>query len=161
MATLPNELWLEIFCYLDRSDLWTVIHNVNRQFRACAEDIATKELLQDFTISLTYTLGSGSHHRWYDISGTITLGFKHINRVNPQYALFEVTGTHPESCYSRTVEKWKRMCASGFGPEQAWPLKLGGNPRLVKMPNLVLAADDGLWCDWREMLNGYFNNSRR
>ena len=157
-TSLPDEILLEIFRETDPRTLWLSIRNVNQQFRACAEDIVRSELIRRFTVGLNYTLGSGSHHRWYDIRGSITLSFKQMSRLNPQYALFEKLSIRPEACNGRAWEKWNRMCAGGFGAEQEWRVQLDDrDPRVVRMPKLVISHKHGLWCDWREMLNAYFS----
>lgn len=153
---LPEELRLHILSYISPSDLWLSVRHINKQYRNYAEDVASKQLVPKFTIGLNFTLGSGSHHRWYDIRGTVHHGFIQINKVNPQYALFEISTVLPQSCRQRVLETWKRMCATGFGPEQEWRVTYSGTGLLMKLPRLVLSANDGVWCDWREVLDGYF-----
>jgi hypothetical protein len=155
MERLPDEIRLHILSYVAPSDLWHSVRHVNQQYGKYAEEVASKQHVPNFNVGLNFTLGSGSAHRWYDVRGTITTSFRYINKINSQYALFEITEVLPEASSSRVVEKWKRMCASGFGPEQEWRVTFRGDGILMKMPNLVLSANDGIWCDWREMMEGY------
>lgn len=155
LESLPEELRLSILSFVSPADLWLHVRYVNNQYREYAEDVASRELIPRFTIGLNFTLSSGSHHRWYDVRGTVHHGFKYINRLNPQYALFEINSVHPKDCHDRVLQTWKRMCASGFGPEQEWRVTFHGTGILMKMPKLVMATDDGIWCDWRELLGGY------
>ena len=155
LDSLPEELRLLILSYLSISDLWLKARYINDRYRNYVEEVAAKELLPKFSIDLNFTLGSGSTHRWYDIRGTVHHRFKEINRPNPQYALFEISSIWPHGSHDRVSETWKRMCASGFGPEQEWRVTFKGTGLLMKMPKLVLADQDGLWCDWQEMLDGY------
>ena len=156
LEQLPEELRLLILSYLPPSDLWLSVRHINSQYRDYAEEVASKELIPNFAVGLNFTLSSGSHHRWYDIRGTVHHGFIKINKLNPQYALFQVNSVLPHNCQDRVLETWKRMCASGFGPEQEWRVTYSGTGLLMKMPKLVLAAQDGVWCDWREVLDNYF-----
>ena len=156
---LPEELILEICRYVDPRTLWLSIYNANQQFRSCAEDIVKQELMPRFTVSLTYTLGNGSRHRWYDVRGTVTLGFKHMSPRNPQYALFEVLSSGPDGYRGHVLEKWYRMCSSGFGAEQEWRVQLDDREkRIVRLPKLIISNNCGVWCDWQEMMNVYFHN---
>ena len=155
MDSLPDELKLQILSYLPPSDLWHGVRHINPKYQQYADEVAAKEHIPKFKVGLNFTLSSGSHHRWYDVHGTIHTGFKNIHKVNSQYALFEIESLHPPSCSNRVLEKWKQICASGFGPEQEWRVTFRGDGLLMKMPNLVLSAGNGIWCDWREMLEGY------
>ena len=155
MDTLPDELRLQILSYLAPRDLWHSVRHINTQYQKYTDEIATKQHIPEFTVSLTFTLGGGSSHRWYDVHGTIHTSFHSINKLNPQYALFEVTEVLPKASRERVMAKWKQMCASGFGPEQEWRVKFGVDGLLVKLPNLVVSGSDRVWCDWREMLDGY------
>lgn len=155
MDRLPDEIHLHILSYVPPSDLWTNVRHVNRQYSKYADEVASKQHVPKFSIGLNFTLSTGSTHRWYDVRGTVTTSFCHINKMNPQYALFEITDVIPTAAKARVLEKWKRLCAAGFGREQDWRVTFRGDGILVKMPNLVLSADDGIWCDWREMLERY------
>lgn len=156
MDKLPEELRLHILSYLPSSDLWLSVRHINQRYSRYADDVACKNLVPKFTVSLRFTLGSGSSHRWYDVRGSVHQGFKEISKLNPQYALFEIVTVHPESYHDRVMQDWKRMCASGFGEAQEWLVTFRGTGLLMKMRKHVLSAEDGIWCDWRELLDGYY-----
>ena len=159
MEKLPDELTLLILSFLSPVDLWRSVRNINGKYLKFAEEVAQREHIPKFRIGLNFTLSSGTHHRWYDVRGTVQTGFVHINRFNTQYALFEVIEVLPKSCPGRVQEKWKQICASGFGTAQEWRVTFRGDGILMKLPNLVLSNGDGVWCDWREMLDGYLDRS--
>ena len=152
---LPIELRLQILSFLDPADLWLSVRHINNRYRDYAEEIIAKELIPRFTVGLNFTLSSGSHHRWYDVRGTVHHSFKHISKLNPQYALFEVDTVLPEDFQDRVLETWKRMCASGFGVEQEWRVTYAGTGLLMKMPSNVVSGTDGVWCDWRELMDNW------
>lgn len=156
LDSLPEELRLLILSFVPPSDLWLSVRHVNNQYREYVEEVAAKRLVPQFRIGLYFTLNSGSHHRWYDVRGTVYHAFKEIHKVNPQYALFEMISVDPQKYRDRVLETWNRMCASGFGPEQEWRVRFPPTDFLMKMPNLVLSSNQGVWCDWRELLDGYF-----
>ncbi|KXT06361.1 hypothetical protein AC578_9202 [Pseudocercospora eumusae] len=157
---LPEELWLEILRYTSSEDLWLSIRHVNKRFQALAEDVVQSQTTPNFTICLNYTLGSGTHHRWYDVRARVTLGFSSICKHNPQYALFDKITILPESCHERAWEKWNQISAGGLGNEVEWRIRLGtdGELKTVRMLKLVTSSK-GAWCDWRELLDAYFRPS--
>lgn len=156
LEELPEELRLLILSFVPPSDLWLSVRHVNNRYREYAEDVASKRLIPQFTIGLNFTLSQGTHHRWYDVRGTVHHGFKEIHKLNSQYALFETISVDPKNCQERVLETWNRMCASGFGPEQEWRVRFPPTSLLMKMPKLVLSDHHGVWCDWRELLDGYY-----
>ncbi len=160
MDRLPDEIHLHILSYLSPRDLWSNARHINQKYSQYAEEIAIKHHIPHFTIGLNFTLTSGSTYRWYDVWGTVTTSFRNIHKVNPQYALFEVKEVIPENYKNRIKEKWQRICASGVGPEQEWRVTFRGDGILVKLPNLVLSTEDGIWCDWREMMEGHIARRR-
>src|ERR1700753_2347647 len=127
MDTLPDELRLQILTFVSPTDLWLSVRHINSQYRKYADEIASKEHIPKFSVGQNFTLSSGSHHRWYDVRGTIQTKFKSYNKVNPQYALFELTEVLPRSSETRVLETWRRACASGFGPEQDWRVTFRGD----------------------------------
>lgn len=159
MESLPDELKLTILSFVSPKDLWRSVRFVNSRYRQYTDEVAAKAHIPNFSIGLNFTLSSGTHHRWYDVRGTVSTGFVQINKVNQQYALFEVVELLPKSCPGRVREKWKQICASGIGPEQEWRVTFRGDGILMKLPSLVMADGDGIWCDWREMLDIYLDRS--
>lgn len=89
-ASLPDELWLQILHYLEPQDVWLNTHKVSRQLESCSEDIIKNNLIRHFTISLSFTLGTSTRARWYDIRGSTTLRFTRVSQHNPQYAVSPV-----------------------------------------------------------------------
>ena len=88
----------------------------------------------------------------------MTFYFLSINKHNPQYALFGACTVRPESCHQRTMEKWKQMCVDGVGTRQEWRVQCedDGEVRIVNLPHLVVAGEEGIWVDWREMFDVFF-----
>lgn len=156
LDTIPEELRLLILSFVPPSDLWLHVRHINPRYEAYAEDVASLFLVSQFKIGLNFALGSGDIPRWYEIRGTVEHKFKCINRLNPQYALFETNCILPKDKQGPVLESWKRMCASGFGPMQEWRVTFNGTGLLMKMPKLVLSESNGVFCDWRELLDGYF-----
>lgn len=123
--TLPEELWLDILHHTPPQDLWLSVRQVNKRFQAVAEDVLQTQVVPNFTLGLNYTLGSGTHHRWYDVRARVTLGFNSICKHNPQYALFDKIAILPETCHERAWEKWCLISAGGLGNEVEWRIQLG------------------------------------
>lgn len=157
MPDLPSEIWLEICRFAEAKDLYLSLRPVNKQIFACAEDVLQSEIIPHFTINLSFSLGTGSHHRWYDVRGSITLSFRSVSKYNKQYALFDKITYQPQACQQRAGERWNQICSAGVGSDNEWRVQMeGGPPRTVRMPNLIISHDHGAWCDWREMLEAYF-----
>ena len=163
MPHLPDELWLHILAYLPPADIWRTLHPLSRQLSACTEDYLVSphcsNVLSRFTVGHQFSLSSGSHHRWYDVRGTITFTFKGISKHNARYAWFGSYLVHPQRCNARAMEEWKRMSERGVSGRQEWRVQFGydGDVRLVRLPKLVLlAGEEGVWVDWREMFDAYF-----
>lgn len=156
---LPPELWLEIFRHCEAQDLWSSLRFTNKQLKDCAEDVVCSTILKSFTIAQSFSLGAGTRHRWYDVRGSVILAFSGLSKHNSQYALFDDISFHPEPCHQRVWEKWNQICGAGVGEDLEWRITLdGAETRRVKMPKLVISAEHGAWCDWREMLDGYFGH---
>ncbi|EMC91394.1 hypothetical protein BAUCODRAFT_326680 [Baudoinia panamericana UAMH 10762] len=158
MPHLPDEIWLQILNYLPPLDIWRSVHLTNTQLASAAEEAMLKRIIESFTIGLSFSLGAGSRHRWYDIRGTITFQFKEINKHNPQYVLFGSLRVHPDHAYSRAMERWKRMSADGLGGRQEWRVQYGdeGPLKMVRLPKLIVADKEGIFCDWKELFDVYF-----
>ncbi|KAF2480773.1 hypothetical protein BDY17DRAFT_200176 [Neohortaea acidophila] len=156
LERLPEEIVLLILGFIQPWDLWLKVRHVNSVYRSYAEDVASKLLVPQFDIGLRFNLSSGNVPRWYDVRGTVNHRFRCINRPNPQYALFETASITPEAQRDRVLETWKRMCAQGFGPAQEWRVKFMGTDIEMHMPRVVPADGDGIYCDWRELLDVYF-----
>ncbi|CAK4015050.1 hypothetical protein AC579_8319 [Lecanosticta acicola] len=156
---LPSELWLEIFHYCSARDLWLSLRKTNGLLEACAEDIICKDILHEFTISYTFSLGAGTRPRWYDVKPSIILCFSGLSKYNSQYALFDKIAFRPEPYHQRAWEKWNQICCGeSVGEDWEWKVAWNGEDvRRMKMPRLMISRDHGAWCDWREMLDGYFS----
>ncbi|KAF1824122.1 uncharacterized protein K489DRAFT_378525 [Dissoconium aciculare CBS 342.82] len=160
-SRLPVELWLQIFEHVEPSDLWLSVRRVNRTFRMCAEDIAKAHIIHRISLSMNLSLGSGTHHRWYDVRGSVRLAFKAISQQNPQYAEFEITAFLPVGFSQSAEEKWNRMCAKDTGGDTPWNVKLdGGSPIAMLLPDSTISREQGLCCNWKSMLSGYLARLR-
>lgn len=157
LEPFPEELRLLILSYIPSADLWLNVRHVNQTYRHYAEDVAIQTLLPNFTIGLNFTLSSSTHHKWYDVRGTVHHGFISISKPNPQFALFERVEVLPKNCKERVLETWNRMCLRGFGDETEWRVTFPPTGLLMKMSHVVMNEEkDGLWCDWRQLLDGYY-----
>ncbi|KAK5681516.1 hypothetical protein LTS10_006048 [Elasticomyces elasticus] len=159
---LPNEIWLQILSNLPVSDIWLTIHPVSRQLAGCAEDAIRDWHFSKFTIALSFSLAAGAHHRWYDVRSSITFTFKAFSTHNPRYALFGSCIVHPQRCFDRAMEEWKRVTVDGVRDDQEWRVQHGyrSEPRSVRLPSLGLADSaqgTAVWVDWREMLDAYWS----
>jgi len=163
MPYLPDELWLRILHHVPPQDIWLGVRPINKQLAACAEDAVTGEPISKFTVGITLSLAAGQHHRWYDVRASITFTFKEFNERNAQYALFGNCLVHPQNCHDRTMEKWNQITAKGLGDRQEWKVQHGyeGDMRTVRLPRLVVADGEGVWCDWKELFDAYFSTSKR
>ncbi|GIZ49602.1 hypothetical protein CKM354_001263200 [Cercospora kikuchii] len=159
--TLPEELHLHIFTFVELQDLWLSIRLVSRSFNRMIESHIKTDTLPKFVIGINYTLGSGTTHHWYDVRTSVYLSFNAIDKHNPQYALFNNMTVQPEPFHDRAMEKWNRIANTGLGAATQWRVQLrSGNPRtcemqFVKLPNTVL-SQQGAFCDWKELLTAYF-----
>lgn len=154
---LPDELWLEILTQIPWSTLWFTLRAVHPKFRTEIEKQAITTLLPKFTVALTYTLGSGVRHRWYDVRATITLSFVSMNKHNPGFALFRLSTVHPPNFHDRALEKWRGMCARDLCPAGLdWQLSCEGATRKANLEKVVAAEEAALWCDWKEVLDRWF-----
>lgn len=160
---LPDELWVHILQYLSARDAWKSARLVNRQLsRIILEQLTSAKHMSRFSIDISVSLGSGSHHRWYDVRGRITFAFQHFNRHNAQYAHFGSCVVHPAGSYARAMEQWKRMCGTGMGERVEWRIQEGvdGEAKIVRLPKLVLDGEgSGLYVDWRELFDAYYGKS--
>lgn len=153
---LPDELLIQILTHLPNTALWHTIRHLNRTLRAEAEKLLLTTFFPTLSLSLTYTLGSGTSHRWYDVRATISLSFTSTNRHNPDFALFEVSAVHPPNYYERALEKWRPMCARGLGAGLDWMVSCEGVTHRVCLAKLVLGEDGSVWCDWQELVGKWF-----
>lgn len=157
-ASIPTELWLMIFQRVPDADLWLNVRKTCRRFRACADDIGKEQLLPGFTLQMNYTLGSGSHHRWYDVRGGVRLQFAALSTLNPQYAEFDIAAFTPERCQEKALAKWHSICVHGIGPSHVWRVtKADGGEVRARLSTIVVSGKHGIWCDWREMLVTYYS----
>jgi len=164
MATtpvLPEELILQILSYTHPHALWTSIRPTSRHFQHCAEDILRTQILPAISLSLTFSLGGGAHHRWYDVRAT--LAFCLANNIpNGDVATFKLSRVLPPQCYSQALDKWSRLCADNATASSlsAWRVELNG--RNCSMPlhplQIYHEADDTVSIDvnWMRMLSRYF-----
>lgn len=153
---LPDELWLEVLSHLDWPTLWQTVRKVHPKLKTEVERMAIANLMPGISLALTYTLGSGSSHRWYDVRATTTLSFSNPNKHNPDFAFFAVTAVHPLNHRERGLEKWWTMCAQVLSPRLDWHVIHEDVMHIVRLRKLVAAENGALWCDWRELLSKWF-----
>lgn len=156
---LPDELWLEVLAHLDWLTLWQT-RAVHPKFRVEAERIAIASVLPNLSLSTTYTLGSGTRHRWYDVRATITLSFAAMNTHNPEFALYQLAQVHPTSFHDRALEKWRPMCSRGLDAALDWQISDPQSTCTGRLGKLVAADDGGIWCDWRELMLAWVQKQR-
>lgn len=148
---LPDEIWLRVLAHLNWPSLWQM-RTVHPKLRVEAEKLATSNLLPIISLAVTYTLGSGTRHRWYDVRATLSFSFESINKHNPHFALFKVATVHPPNFSDRALEKWRPMCARGLDPALEWQINLDRDVYITTLNKLVATEDGSLWCDWRDLL---------
>lgn len=154
---LPDEIWLQVLCHLDSQDLWLNIRKVNKQLRACAEDHGIRNIVPDSTVGVTFSLGSNTQHRWYDIRGTLTFNCLDLD---PQgwYARLDLCRVHPQGLRERAIGRWSKICSDGLDPKQEWRVQCGvqGEMRRVRLPGAVARDGNEVHVHWREMLDVYY-----
>lgn len=122
--------------------------------------MAMNGLLPTISMAVTFTLGSGTRHRWYDVRATMNFSFKSMNKHNPDFALFEVAHVQPENFRDRALEKWRSMSARGLDPAFDPLISDGDNSYTIRLKTLVPADGAALWCDWSELLTAWCRQER-
>ncbi|KAK4542036.1 hypothetical protein LTR36_007067 [Oleoguttula mirabilis] len=168
---LPDELWLHILTHLPAKDVWASARPLTPQLTRLCEELATStNTMRNFTVGISFSLGAGARHRWYDIRGTLTFSFQRFSEYNARYVLFGACLAHPSACYGRAMEKWRGICggggggedgAEGLGLREEWRVQYGyeGDVKVVRLPKLIVASEadgGGVWCDWRELFDAYY-----
>lgn len=115
-----------------------------------------RDLISSFTVGVQFSLGSGAHHRWYDIRGSLTFSFTGLSKQDPRYGKFGACLVHPHACFGRAMQKWKEICSAG--KPQSWRVQRGlqGEMRTVRLLKVILDEANEVRCDWRELLDAYF-----
>ncbi|KAK3072530.1 hypothetical protein LTR53_006666 [Teratosphaeriaceae sp. CCFEE 6253] len=160
MLYLPSEVWLQVFSYCSLQDIWVTLRRLNRQLAACAEDVTIQStLLSRFTVAIRFPLeptGTDGEPREQVTLSTITFTFRELSSYNPTYALFGSCLVHPRRHYAQATQHWEWLAANQLG-EQQWRVQHGyeGEVRIVRLPRLIVAEGEGVWCDWRELFDAY------
>ena len=156
---LPPELWLHILTHLPLTTLWTTLRPVHPIFKSEIESHFLRTHLPDFTLFKTFSLASGTRHRWYDVRATVTLGYSGVveqeRKGEREWVLFEVKGFTPPNYGERAGEKWRGLCAGGgLGRGMEWQVEFEGNVAGVRLESVL--PDEGqegrVWVDWREVV---------
>ena len=111
---LPEELILQVLYYTQPRTLWTSARLASRQLQHCAEDVLRSSTLPLISLSLTFSLGGGAHHRWYDIRATLNFCFSRPDQQQQQQrkiATFKLSHVLPSQCHTQALEKWSRLRA--------------------------------------------------
>ena len=151
---LPDEIWLEILGHLDYLTLWQT-RAISTKLRTESERLAVATLLPNISMALTYTLSSGTRHRWYDVRATITFAFSSVNKHNLDFALFGIARIHPTNFHDRALKKWLPMCSRGLSPALEWQVSDSATTYGMRLSKVVGAQDGALWCDWRELITAW------
>ncbi|RMY18358.1 hypothetical protein D0867_05381, partial [Hortaea werneckii] len=140
---LPDELWLLITEYLAAKDVWASVRHVNERLSRIATDqLMRADHVRRLSIGVSFSLGSGSHHRWFDIRGTITFSFQHFKEHNSRYAIFGSLLVHPQESYAVAMRKWETICSKGIRAGEQWKVQEGvhGEVKVVRLQNLVVVG---------------------
>lgn len=157
MSTLPSELLLEIFRYTPPSTLWS-IRSSSKQFKICAEDTARTEVVPLISINLVFSLGSGSHHRWYDVRATMTFGYSHFDKQDPSRSTFRLENVRPDRCGPQAVEKWMHLRDEDAHNVDIWQVGFNDATRAMPLHQLQIENIDGsveISFNWHAMLQRF------
>lgn len=164
MSTLPNEVLLQTFHHTPPCTLWTSVRPCSKQLRSCAEDTLRTEVLPRVCINLTFSLGGGSRHRWYDLRATIIFNFSHLDKHNPGRATFKLDHVLPDRCGAQALEKWMHLREESSGNVDIWRVELNGAVCSMPLQQVRIEHQDGqveISFDWRAMFQRYFCESER
>ncbi|KAH9825996.1 hypothetical protein Tdes44962_MAKER03779 [Teratosphaeria destructans] len=116
------------------------------------------------------SLASGSHHRWYDVWGTMTF---HSPTLPPctqsrsgsasDYVLFSAYSASPAKLQERVLLKWRSIAVSSPNAKprpQEWKVQFGAEGTSVRRLTTVQSLDvndgGGIQINWRELLSQYW-----
>ncbi|KAF2774187.1 hypothetical protein EJ03DRAFT_1928 [Teratosphaeria nubilosa] len=170
MVYLPDELWLHILSFVPPAVIWTNCLLINRQLYRLGQTYAKDELLPRFRLSRTMSLASGSHHRWYDLWGTITFHIPTLQSCTKScsgsasgYVLFSEYSASPVKLQERVLLKWRSMAVQSPNAKarpREWKVQFGDEDVNVRTLTTVdvLGDSDGaeIRVNWRELLSQYW-----
>nr|POE63437.1 hypothetical protein CFP56_04340 [Quercus suber] len=154
---LPNEIWIQVLHHLSLQDLWLNTRLLNRQWRVYVEIHSLQDLVPGFLVGVSLSLGSGAHHRWYDIRATLRFSYMGISDEHPLCAKFGMCSVQPKHQTSRSLKVWQKMCQAGLSRKQEWRLQYGdeGELRKTRLPDVTLGEDNTLYIGWKKLLTAY------
>lgn len=159
-SILPDELILHILTYTPPHILWTSARLASKQLQRCAEDVLRSDVLPFISLSLTFSLGGGPHHRWYDVRATLAFCFSHLN-PEEAIATFKLSHVLPSQCHAQALEKWSRLRADNSTDGlSAWRAELDGRTYSVSLQPVRVCrqgADEvSINIVWKALLSRYF-----
>lgn len=164
-TSLPNELILHVLQYSPPHTLWTSARLASKQLRLCTEDVLRSNILPQISLSLTFSLGGGPHHRWYDVRATLAFCFSHLTS-DKATATFKLSHVLPSQCHTQALDKWYRLRADNATHSlSAWRAELDGRTYSVPLQLVqVCHEQDGevsIDINWKAMLSRYFREADR
>ena len=161
-GALPDELILHILIHTPPHTLGTSARLASRQLQRCAEDVLRSEILPHISLSLTFSLGGGPHHRWYDVRATLFFCPSHLD-PDKTTAMFKLSHVLPPQCRTQALEKWSRLRSDNA--TGTWRAALHGRTYVVPLQPLgVCHQEEGevsIDIDWEAMLGSYFRAATR
>nr|OQO20016.1 hypothetical protein B0A51_13428 [Rachicladosporium sp. CCFEE 5018] len=161
MATLPDEIILQILSHTDGRTVFTSVSRSSKQLRRCSLTHIANTIVPMTYITTLLNLGPGHHRRWFSVNPWIIFCFSHIDLDHPGQAYFRYEHVHPSACTRVALEKWPHLRAHDKeGRELSWRAMVGRNGREGKFGGAVVVdrGDDELWVtlDWMRMLRGHY-----
>jgi hypothetical protein len=164
MATLPDELILRILHYSDTRTIWTSVSKASRGLRSCAEDCLRTEILPRVALDHPFTLGSGQHHRWYDVRSTLSFAFSHVDSENTIQAVFTLEHVTPDWHRDRALAKWQQVADTEDCGGGSWLATLDGRVHTLVMREFeTRPCTDGtvISLNWPSIFAQIFPNEAR
>lgn len=163
LCDIPDELWLLILEHLSAKDVWASARHVNERLSRIATDqLMRADHVSRLSIGVSFSLGSGSHHRWFDIRGTITFSFQHFDERDSQYAVFGSLLVHPQESYAVALRKWETIRTHTSRAGEQWKVQEGadGEVKVVRLQNLIVVGPGHeLYVDCKELFDAYYGNA--
>jgi len=160
MSALPDELVLHILSNVPPRTVWeTTKIGGSRQLQSCAEDTLLTHTLPETSLALTFSLSSGSHHRWYDITATLYFCFSRVDPMDKDRAIFAVDHVTPEHCHQTALGKWRRLPNEDIKTFGSWRVKVDSSFCSLQLHDLQARQSvegEELSVLWRPVFEQYF-----